>query len=987
MRTRAKAPGKRVNLLMKPSFALDLRDEAIRLLHRTSQGWMEIGATRFGAPDMDTALDYMRTTALRLTPRGLATKLILPNDQILYTSVTAPGPDAARRKRQIKAGLDGRTPYGLDELVYDTFGSGPEVQVAVIARETLDQAEAFASEHRFNPVSFVAVPDNGLFLAEPFFGAASMAPSLLAKGEKVERDSDPVMVVLRDPAPAADGPATEAATQAAAAEPTPEPDPAPEVAADAASGPINGPVEEPAPAVEPVADPAPAAAADETALPAAAPDHPTEAQPEELPTSATPAPPETPAPAETLASAEDQAPSPAKSDVTFEEIPDAPIALDVEPLDLPAAPPEPQALKRSLSAVNDPDLDDDVPPPPSEAVRAALAARREERDTGSAPNLGGASRPAMARPVGAIDPAALTGSGKGSAKTPARGSAPGRALKGMGSMVTAPGIAGIGRRKSTTAPQAATSAPGQTSAPAKATGERALSGIGGRVAPAKGKPRFLGLILTGVLLVFLALIAAWSSFFLASLSEDQAAPAPTAISQAETPSPATAPIAAPAADATSEQAAATMTAADGAPPIQLTEGGSTPPPDATSPPQDATAANTQTNTQAAAQAASAETTAAPGPAVSAEAALPQSVGAGPADAIRLAAQEQAPRLAAPGALPDAGAAGDTMPSEAPAPPPFGTVYTFDPQGRIRPTAEGVVTPDGILLVAGKPAKQPPLRPEAIAALAPTPAPATPPDPASANAGAIAPDALAPGTSMPTAEVASDAPFPSDPALAGARPKTRPAGLAPADSGAAEPVLSDPRLASYRPRTRSAQIAPPSATPTEASAVAPTAALGTTLGSTAGLDGASPSPADETASDLAVDVSRLPAARPAGLSQAVDAAVTAALAVPDNAASASAAPEAQAEPDVETKMPDIPTKASVAKTATEKDALTLSKIALIGVFGSEGARYAYVRLGNGALKKVHVGDTLDGGKVVAISASELRYQKGAKVIVLAMPRNG
>jgi hypothetical protein len=47
----------------------------------------------------------------------------------------------------------------------------------------------------------------------------------------------------------------------------------------------------------------------------------------------------------------------------------------------------------------------------------------------------------------------------------------------------------------------------------------------------------------------------------------------------------------------------------------------------------------------------------------------------------------------------------------------------------------------------------------------------------------------------------------------------------------------------------------------------------------------------------------------------------------------------------------------------------------------------VRLPNGTLKKVKVGDPLDGGQVVAISANELRYQKSGKMVVLQMPSEG
>ena len=122
---------------MKPSFALDFRDGVIALLHRTTRGWQQVGTTAIDAPDLTEALSYLRATALGLSPGGLATKLVIPNAQILYTRVHAPGPNAGLRRRQIMAGLEGRTPYDVADLAFDYTGSGPEVQVAVIAKETL----------------------------------------------------------------------------------------------------------------------------------------------------------------------------------------------------------------------------------------------------------------------------------------------------------------------------------------------------------------------------------------------------------------------------------------------------------------------------------------------------------------------------------------------------------------------------------------------------------------------------------------------------------------------------------------------------------------------------------------------------------------------------------------------------------------------------------------------------------------------------------
>src|SRR3990167_3880280 len=153
---------------MKPAFALDFRDTTVRLLHRTGAGWQEVGQVSLDAPDLTEALGYLRATALGLSPRGISTKLVIPNDQILYTQVHAPGPDAAKRRSQIKAALEGRTPYAVTDLVFAGGENGPDGQGAVIEKEPRAEAEAFAADNRFNPVSFVAAP--------PHFRVSPAAP-------------------------------------------------------------------------------------------------------------------------------------------------------------------------------------------------------------------------------------------------------------------------------------------------------------------------------------------------------------------------------------------------------------------------------------------------------------------------------------------------------------------------------------------------------------------------------------------------------------------------------------------------------------------------------------------------------------------------------------------------------------------------------------------------------------------------------------------
>jgi hypothetical protein len=162
--------------------------------------------------------------------------------------------------------------------------------------------------------------------------------------------------------------------------------------------------------------------------------------------------------------------------------------------------------------------------------------------------------------------------------------------------------------------------------------------------------------------------------------------------------------------------------------------------------------------------------------------------------------------------------------------------------------------------------------------------------------------------------------------------------------------------------------------TEAASLAVAAALG---------PGAAPQGWDPNASPLAVAMSRRPAPRPADLSGVVAAASAAAVrpAEPPPALD----PEAEDEPEVASAAPRIPTRASVAKQATFANAINLSRLNLIGIYGTPSKRSALVRSSSGRYTKVEVGDRLDGGRVAAITASELRYEKGGRMLVLEMPR--
>ncbi len=183
---------------MKPGFALTLAHDGVTLLQRSPRGWLIVGEVALDDPAFDSAVAGLRTTALSLAPdTPLATKLVIPGSEMLYTVIEVPGPDPEARRKAVRAALEGMTPYNVDELAFDWSGSGQALNVAVVARETLAEAEAFASRHGFNPVGFVAQPEAGQFIGEPFFGETSCAAEVIGKGDKLERDLIPVQVVGR----------------------------------------------------------------------------------------------------------------------------------------------------------------------------------------------------------------------------------------------------------------------------------------------------------------------------------------------------------------------------------------------------------------------------------------------------------------------------------------------------------------------------------------------------------------------------------------------------------------------------------------------------------------------------------------------------------------------------------------------------------------------------------------------------------------------
>src|SRR6056297_3890660 len=175
---------------MKPNFALDLTFNGITLLHRAGEaGWHVVGEVSLDAPSLSDDLAALRKKANTLDPSGMRTKIVIPDEQIRYLDIPEASAPHGDHDAAAADALDGATPYALDELAYDWTVRDTRLHIAAVARETLDEAESFAREHKFNPVCFVADPDQKIYAGTPVFGVTGNAGE---SSDAVERETGPM---------------------------------------------------------------------------------------------------------------------------------------------------------------------------------------------------------------------------------------------------------------------------------------------------------------------------------------------------------------------------------------------------------------------------------------------------------------------------------------------------------------------------------------------------------------------------------------------------------------------------------------------------------------------------------------------------------------------------------------------------------------------------------------------------------------------------
>lgn len=986
------------------NIALFLSADGLALAHRQPAGhWAMIGETPLAIDDLDGALAALRDEAVAREGENFKALLVLPDDQMLYTSLTVPTADPELTAFRIEEGLDGMTPYAVTELEYDwRMLEEDRVSIAVVARETLDEAKGFAAQYGFKGAGFAAMPPMQRFPGVPTFAVDADADDFgfsadgIAFGPDRHGQPDPEPESESEPEIAQEPPVEAAPEQEPAPEPepvfdtaTPEPDPAPQAPAFDDTPPIAPSAEEdpaadqqsevpmiddittpiqPLAASEPDANPsldealppAPSPAAQEARQrarvirgEASAPVRSSGSEPQVTAQRGTVAPPETGTGSlvgKRSARIDLAAPENAGSPST--PTPDLETDTGGGKAGMPRLAEQLQRV-RSASKIK-PKGDAGGAPQPRPRVEI------EPRPPGetAAQGLGDRSSPFAAPPQATSDAKPVDR---------ARKSGLGGALRGLGGAAAPAGKAATGaasggfftrnRAKAATTDQAqtASAAPDDTGTMVE-DGTFASGLLARKSVPAAGPSFKTGLVLTVILLLLLALVAIWSAVFLpnstvarlfgfggADTQTIAAAPsavqAPDVFTDAPSIGGSAAPTLADEAAADGMDLAALPDAGDAALPLEAPA--EAPGADeAELPDIDAefdlpplpTIDQGQNPTVEEAEALYAED--------GIWARSPERPDLRPFDLLdSIYTASIDPQISALDAvaLPEPGVNPGELLRRIPPPPPFGTEFSLTDQGLVAATSQGVVTPEGAFVVAGAPPVFARQRPREIA------------DPA------------------PTIEV-------GDAVLGTFRPTERPANLDELRERQVLGGLTTSELGERRPPAR-----PQS--PQEAAAAA-SLFRGDDGSADTQIAAADPVPdADVTAAleaaiggtDLAVARSRLPATRPSNISQIVASADRQPTAAPTAVAAAAVAPG-----------PDIPSNADVSRAATDRDAMRLRNVNLIGVTGTNTDRRALVRLSSGRFVRVTVGDRLDGGRVAAIGETTLQYVRSGRTVTLEIP---
>ncbi len=155
----------------RPIFALDLSNDGITLWHRKGGGWIALGQVALDAPNIRIEIEDLRVKAGITHGNPVKTVVRIPRSEVMMSRLKLgvfEGDAAVSHARKLITAL---TPYPLNQVVYDldAKGVGNMAPVAIAARETLQEAETFASQYGFEAVYFTTDHTAREFPREPRF--------------------------------------------------------------------------------------------------------------------------------------------------------------------------------------------------------------------------------------------------------------------------------------------------------------------------------------------------------------------------------------------------------------------------------------------------------------------------------------------------------------------------------------------------------------------------------------------------------------------------------------------------------------------------------------------------------------------------------------------------------------------------------------------------------------------------------------------------
>ena len=143
---------------MTPPFLLHLSTNSIALDQRSEAGeWVRLGAVDPDNPKLPEALAHLKALARPEGTDPFDVLIVLPSDQVKALQLEASNLTPA----DVKAALEGQTPYDIAELCIDWFNTPQGTAVAAVTHDTLIEAGDFAKNFDFNALGFVALPDEG----------------------------------------------------------------------------------------------------------------------------------------------------------------------------------------------------------------------------------------------------------------------------------------------------------------------------------------------------------------------------------------------------------------------------------------------------------------------------------------------------------------------------------------------------------------------------------------------------------------------------------------------------------------------------------------------------------------------------------------------------------------------------------------------------------------------------------------------------------